>query len=550
MDKDSNIKLTDDQKQAFLEIKNFIRGPETVHTLVGYAGSGKSFLCKYVFWWAQENNMAIAGIAPTHKARKILETYLNSTSFIPATTMTVAKFLQKMKTHSYVGSKNYRGTGKSYAAMFDLFLIDECSMISDKDVDEIVMHIKNNNKKALFIGDRAQIPNPVQKFEKNPDGTISKKDSKSFDYPTSTLTSIIRQGEDNPLLDIYTKIRKDLFKDPKITRENYVVDGKGVKFYTRGERFRKKIKRDIDKIGSPEEMLEYKVITYTNDSVRDFNKYVRTLLGYTEKFVINDLLMGYNNVGFPVPIIENGQEYFVKMIHPAYSHPVKFYRDTFTCVGHILDLEVVGPGNVVRIFIPNIIAQQNRSLLVKLKELATKVNMKGSTKEDFKQYSHLKNQLIFMENVYEYDGQVISESQLKDNHPKLFNNSSYYINSTNGRLSLKDNKGVKKLLDRYPGLLEYRVSDNKPISESERLVDRYQLIDKDIDYGYALTTHKAQGSTYHTVYIDETNFNKICNRWNPIYDAEENGTKERNQLKYVAYTRPTHLAAVLHPGDD
>lgn len=545
------IKLTHDQETAFIEIKDFLKGDEVIHTLVGFAGAGKTFLTKYIFWWAQENNISVAGLAPTHKARKVLEKTLNTASFLPAVTMTVAKFLNKMKQHSYVGAKNFKGTGKSYAPLYDLFLIDECSMISDKDVDEIVKHIIQNKKKALFIGDRAQIPNPVQRFEKNKDGTISKKDSKSFDFPTSTLTTIVRQGEDSPLLEIYTRIRKDLFKDPKIERENYVVDGKGVKFYTKGDRFKKKIKRDIEKVKDrPENMLEYKVVTYTNDSVRDYNKYIRGLLGYEGKFVVNDLLMGYNNVGFPIPIIENGQEYFVRTIDVVHSYLVKFYRDSFNCAGHVLSLEIAETNMVVKIFVPNIISPQNRNLLMKLKELANKVNQKGSTKEDFKRYSHLKNQVIFMENVYEYEGRVVSESQLKDNHPKLFNGVNYYIDSNEGKLSLKDHKSVDKMKDRYPGLLEYRVSDSKPVSDSERLVDRYQLIDKDIDYGYALTCHKAQGSTYHTVYIDETNFNKICNRWNPVYDAEENGTKERNQLKYVAYTRPTHIAAVLHLGDD
>ena len=540
------MELTKDQKIAFDEIKAFIKSGNPVHTLTGFGGSGKTFLTKQIYYWAQEQHMTVAGIAPTHKARKVLEAVLNQACFMPAQTMTVASFLYKVKQHSYVGSKNYRGNGMSKASLFDLFIIDECSMISDKDVDEIVNHIKTNKKKALFIGDRAQIPNPVQKFEFNDDGTISKKDSKSFDFPTSKLTTIIRQSNDNPLLEIYTEIRKNLFKPNKIDRENYVVNGQGVKFYTKGERFKRKIARDFEKLTDSLERLEYKIITYTNDSVRDYNKYVRNLLGYEDKFVFGDILMGYANVGFPVPIIENGQEYIVSAIRPTNSHLVKFYKETFQSSGFIIELNVVGTDGVVQVFFPNIIAAENRVLLLKLKDLATKVNKKGSSKEDFKRYSHLKNQLIFMENVFEYKGKVIAESNLKDNVPKLFSATNHYIASVNGKLQIKDSDAADKMKSRFPGLLEDRVADNKPISESEKLVDRYQLIDKDIDYGYATTVHKAQGSTYHTVYIDEANFNKIGNRWNPVYKAEENGTKERNQLTYVAYTRPTHVAAVLY----
>ena len=59
------------------------------------------------------------------------------------------------------------------------------------------------------------------------------------------------------------------------------------------------------------------------------------------------------------------------------------------------------------------------------------------------------------------------------------------------------------------------------------------IIVKDIDYGYALTGHKSQGSTYQHVMVME---NDINNNWI---------LKERNQIKYVALTRPSISATVL-----
>lgn len=58
-------------------------------------------------------------------------------------------------------------------------------------------------------------------------------------------------------------------------------------------------------------------------------------------------------------------------------------------------------------------------------------------------------------------------------------------------------------------------------------------IKKDIDYGYALTVHKSQGSTYKYVFVDENNL-----------DSNPNVT-ERNQLKYVAFSRPTDMVYSL-----
>lgn len=59
------------------------------------------------------------------------------------------------------------------------------------------------------------------------------------------------------------------------------------------------------------------------------------------------------------------------------------------------------------------------------------------------------------------------------------------------------------------------------------------IIVKDLDYAYAITAHKSQGSTYSHVFVMENDINE---NW---------VLKERNQLKYTALTRPTMTAVVL-----
>lgn len=58
-------------------------------------------------------------------------------------------------------------------------------------------------------------------------------------------------------------------------------------------------------------------------------------------------------------------------------------------------------------------------------------------------------------------------------------------------------------------------------------------IKKDIDYGYALTVHKSQGSTYTYAFVDENDI-----------DSRDNAP-ERNRLKYVAFSRPTDVVYSL-----
>lgn len=58
-------------------------------------------------------------------------------------------------------------------------------------------------------------------------------------------------------------------------------------------------------------------------------------------------------------------------------------------------------------------------------------------------------------------------------------------------------------------------------------------IKKDVDYGYAITTHKSQGSTYKHVFVDENDIDRNSN------------TTEKNKLKYVAFSRPTDMVYSL-----
>ena len=59
------------------------------------------------------------------------------------------------------------------------------------------------------------------------------------------------------------------------------------------------------------------------------------------------------------------------------------------------------------------------------------------------------------------------------------------------------------------------------------------VIKKDLDYGFFLTIHKSQGSTYQHVMVMENDLNL---NWNVI---------ERNKLRYVAFSRPEKTCTVL-----
>ena len=208
----SSFQLTDEQTAVLYQLIKFFNTPvnpeidETyLLTLSGSAGTGKTSLLKLLIGYNNKLSIErkkILGASLTHKARKVLDHTINKNLVIKMPTATVAAILKKKKLASYIGSKKYTGTG-TIIGDFDLILIDEVSMVADRDFNEIVRWAQLYRTKILFIGDQAQIPHPIQElvvFE----GKLEKRDSLGFSVKNRQhLTVIKRQGLENPITLIY-----------------------------------------------------------------------------------------------------------------------------------------------------------------------------------------------------------------------------------------------------------------------------------------------------------------------------------------------------------
>lgn len=537
------IELTPDQKKAKETILNFLGDDKSTHYLIyGAAGTGKSQLTRSILDEIR-NIYSVAGVAPTHKARKILDKFLNEFSFITIKTMTVASLLNKMRGHSYIGTKNYRSGADNKINNFDVFFIDEVSMITDEDYNTILKFAGEYKKKVIFIGDKYQIPNPSQRFTKNKDGSYSKKDSVAFDSDFKyELTTIVRQSEDNPLIDIYMKIRKAIIKNK--AAEYKRVSKPGIIFYDKQEDWYKHLKGIYGKLDK-NLLNQNRILAYTNDSVRSHNKIIRDLFGYGNLPVAGELLMGYNTIGWPEPLIENSQDYYLVNIKRVENYSIERFTNL---VGHILILKESDEKHekTSSVFMPDLCSINNQGVLKELLARSDKVNSKFSTKEDFKKYMALKNKMVFMDNIYRFNDEILPESQFRTSHPLLFKTVTDIIEQDEDDRIIKDNKLTKDINKMYPGLIERRYEDDKILTEIEKISDSFQVIEKDLDFGYAITVHKSQGSSFETVFIDEADIEKIKDSWSYRLDALIKGSKEQNQLKYVAYTRPKKEAVIFY----
>ncbi len=535
----SSMQLTNEQHDAFLAIKDHFLKQSTV-LLCGSAGTGKTTLTKTVASHYLEQG-GVCAIAPTHKARHVLESALNDGGLLlPVPTFTVASILSKLKEHSYIGTKTYSNPNNKKFDAFRFFILDEVSMCSDKDVKYIVAYVSSHGKKLLLVGDKYQIPNPSASFMITPT-SVQKLDSYIFtdsNIPCVELLKVIRQAKGSPILKLACFIRDNINDSFELTLYPNLILEKALY-----HKYRSLYSQ------APEST---KIIAYTNQAVRTHNIEARRILGYQERFVVGDILTGYANMGWPELLVENGQDYIVESCEYTKSKSVAEFN---LCGNYVTLLALPKKGKSKKLFFLDVSNEQNASFLKELIARAEKVNAMKSSKTDFMRYNELKSHIVCMEDLYEYQGVVFEETDFKEMHSLLFTKtldvikelSSYSGHNgyelarhdqetNNGRIIIKSPLSTK-IQSAYGNIISLRIRDDKIISDSETLADQFKAIEKDIFYGYSITAHKSQGSTYENVFMDDTDFLRITDRFNYKYSKLELRTKERNQLRYVAVTR-------------
>lgn len=557
-----NLSLTPSQEKAVNNIKQWLGqpiNPDDINTyliiLSGNAGTGKTTITKLLVKFARTEGMQVLCVAPTHKAKKVLSSIINTSNFIRIPMSTIAGLLGKLRQHSYIGTNNYSKQVSDKLAMYDFIIIDEVSMVSNSDYHEIVQLASVYRKKILFIGDSAQIPNPgqgmVKRYTADRTPYLEKAQNPAFKLSNiQQLVEITRNDKNHPLLKLYETVREQMGTGidlSKLITDRHAIVGsppKGYIFVSKNNEFTDYIKLYTQGFRTGEN----KIITYTNNSVDSYNRHVRTILDHNGQLVTGEILMGYENVGPNNDlIIENGQDYMVDSLESTDTHSVVANGKEYQFLNGIyITLKELSTTHTYRVFMPSIEEEANFELLADLVELAKKVNRKGSTKADFCNYIGLKSQLIFMEPVYQYKNRNYTGREMKSAHPLLLNSTADIISENKGIRNIVKNELVDKINAAYPGLLEDRKRDNKVITPSENLIDKFQILGKDIDYGYAITAHKSQGSTYQTVFLDENSFNCIHDSWSVKYNCRINRLLERDQLKYVGLSRARQLVVILH----
>lgn len=215
------FKPTQEQYTVLSEINSFIEieDPRKIMVLKGAAGTGKTSIMKAVKSMAVEKSINFKLSSPTGRAAKILHSKTN----VDVKTVHSQIFTPEILKNGAVklDLKTYNNDGRT------IYIVDEASMLSDSTqsegsfiTDESILksfldyvNMSDVNSKILFVGDHYQLPPIVSQYERSFSPALDEEYlKKKFGCVTSasSLTEVKRQTNGSDVLDLATRIRKEI----------------------------------------------------------------------------------------------------------------------------------------------------------------------------------------------------------------------------------------------------------------------------------------------------------------------------------------------------
>jgi hypothetical protein len=306
---------------------------------------------------------------------------------------------------------------------------------------------------------------------------VGEKESVVFSQETNEfhqLTKIERQNDSNPIFEVTDVLRNNLTNpDGNFKRKTKVNKiGEGIIFTVNKEEFRKAILKKYTSDEFKTNTDYAKVIAWRNKTVMAANKVIRTALfgKDTDIIEIGDILMAYRSV--------------------------RSTSARYNIIENSADYRVVAKSDL----------EENKHKIM---------GWRVKIREDLP-HGKFKFKEIFIVDVSNHDN-LHRYAELHDLYKEL-GKKRKELGSWTEYYDFRRHNILMKTIDKH---------------KDGRSRSKYDVINKDMDYGMAITAHKAQGSTYTHVFVME---NDIDVNWL---------IKERNQLKYTSFTRPTMSVTVL-----
>jgi len=428
-----------------LEYTDYPKTNERLGLLLGGAGTGKTHLVSNIISKiasiTQErngdddniNNMEIQVLAPTNKAIKVIKgkirKSLDENKLLPVNIhfWTISKFLQQDIEYTPEGRVTYKTkldinkTGYKY---IKYVIIDEASMISRNNWNDLKKFIFQRlpKIKILLIGDDCQLP------------PVKEKSSVVFNIRCKRfrLNDIVRTQSEQ-ITDIYNTYRTAVEERKKVVE----IKEKGDDFkYMKS--FKLSIQNEFDVIND-------KVISYSNDSVDKYNNLVRNIVfnNPEEKYVVGEKLIFGTSVrcsSINGSVVEAKHYYYANDEATVNAVDKMVINTNFTHSEEKFNLAKLFPEETFNVY----------KLALRLEDGVTNLVLKV-VDEDIDKFE------MYFDDIYEKIKDLSKNKRLKRDYISKLWNIFYTVKN----------------------------SINIPIK-----------------YSYALTVYKAQGSTFQKVFID------------------------------------------------
>lgn len=575
------IKFTKDQKRAIYKLTFFLTSTKVyTYGLYGYAGTGKTTTIIEFITYLLKNKFigSVCLTAPTNKAvnvmkskfrnglKDLIKEYSNKSSKglfssqleelndngLKVDFLTIHKLLNYKNEYDGEGDRIFVKGNKSNIMRYDLVIIDECSMISMKIINDIFEDIRKrvkeqglNNEyknipKVLFVGDPAQLPpvneknsiifskneddfdldNFIKNVEDRYDSSFSKRKMNGIkkrmnelknnilNQQSTILKKVMRTKNDN-VINLCNNIRNwvtNVISHPEVFR----YKGKGVYLY----KYDRKGKKNTEWLNEYMKRCKKQedtgctniILTWTNRQTDQYNNVIRKrLLNKTvlNRFEVGDYLIFKDFYNFDECAVKGKGNDEKKRFYT--SEQIK-----------ITDIDII-------------------------KKACQTFNISYPKKARKIQYSrHIENEYTNLINTINKQTKRIYKAYKIQIHRvadicvnTIPDTYTLYVIHENSKVVLEEEKEfvVHKIREfRMSCLKKYR----EQINQIDRLIigklwKEYNKVFVDVfaevDYSHSISTHRSQGSNFGNVFVDVDDILKNKN------------TEETKRCIYTAFTR-------------
>ncbi len=523
-----SVTLNSEQLEAVKKLNRFLRNPdEKIIVLEGSAGTGKSTLISTVFKDPTYSRLNVCMSATTNKAVSVLK-QMGSIKNKKIDYLTIHKLMKIKRTIDSDGKQHFvtgfnettDSRDKKCKSIFNynVIVIDEASMVNKNLFNEIQTISKRIMGKIIFVGDRNQLP------------PVNQNISEVFTcdrYDIITLSKIMRSN--NNIVNISNYIRDSIndvnaLKLKKFRDDNVTIERNQLEWL-------KKYMESL--LNSDEKSI---ILAYTNNRCQLINNMVRNML-FTKDQIKNKYVAGEH-------IVFNN--YHQNKDNKYYTSQTEIIKEVSLGQVEIEPIDLSQIINLKNTLGPLSKSGENPRDPLKIKDMcpiclcdeiddgAVTVCNHNFCLECIKQWID-KNKCCPLCRVDISNSKFIVKGNMQltiliQKLETMLTNlkfETYLIKLSNGDTiytlteeSKEIYKQTEEKIKDIMGLIKSEVMKSKSIIKFGLVVlSRLWLyifnnivdVFAEINYGYCITSHKSQGSTYDNVFVDVSNILK-CNR--------------------------------------